>query len=227
MAWAHVQNGIKTSYDSGNSFTASFGSAPTSGNVLLVMCGLQNATGAIGWTPASGYTLLAELEDSDIDGVCALFGKIAGASESSSPTFTWSGNDSFTRKILWVEYSGNHASTVEDVASLLANEGFVSSFDSTGLTTSTDGALHVLGYFSFAATTTPPSGYTERRDSGGCWFADKTISPAGSTGAFTITKSADSTVSFELALKPAAAAGTTPKGWFGQALYGPLRRAVT
>lgn len=81
MTTPSIVQAKKTHQTAAASISTTFDAAPTQGNLLLVFVIAGEETAA-NWTPPSGYTLVAErLRASNTSRV---FGKIAGASESST-----------------------------------------------------------------------------------------------------------------------------------------------
>lgn len=77
----------------------------------------------------------------------------------------------------------------------------------------------------------PTSGWTERRNvtTEGSYIQDIVQGTAAATGGISVTSTQGDDRPegcAMLCIRAAAGGGATPKGWFGKALYGPMRRVV-
>lgn len=139
-------------------------------------------------SPPSGWTTVEGIVDGDQ--VHVMQYKVAGASEPSDYTWTWTGGADCVGMI--IAWTGVDTADPYDVSS--QNEGVSVTHTATGITTTNDTALLVAAYGSDvtsaqAITWTTPSGMTEREDistATDIWASgsihDEEFGSAGATG---------------------------------------------
>lgn len=96
---------VATNSATGSSFTATLGTAPTEGSILIAAVSQQ---GSNTWSAGSGWTMLTEATSSD-EG--AIFYKVAGASEGTSQTPGTTDNTARIWTCIVAEYAGPVAAT--------------------------------------------------------------------------------------------------------------------
>ena len=189
--------------------TGTLAATPTNGNALVLIVYAQDTPAGRVFTGPSGWTKIAEYND--IESSMACFYKKAGASESTSYTYTWTG-DSFNQSNWLAEYSGNDPTTLLDVAAgAFSDHGFLSAdVAEPAITTTVDGALDFVMIScknagpGFAMVS--PSGYTEQRDVTCMAVYTKEIAAAGSTGSRTMSHPNANTMTYSFALRPSGGA---------------------
>lgn len=111
MAFAHVRNASGSG--AGSSASATYGATPTAGDLLVAFIGWKNAV-TISAAP-SGWTALSQADTAAGNVHGRLYYKIAGASEPTAPSWTFSGAADWV--CILEEYSGSAPlATVVDVS---------------------------------------------------------------------------------------------------------------
>ena len=212
MALALVQSVTRANFFdaalSGSSGT--LGATPTSGNGLVLVVYAQDNPSTRVFTAPSGWTKLREYND--VEYSMAVFYKVAGGSESTSYSYSWTG-DSFRCTNWLAEYSGADGTTLIDVsAGAFTDHGFTASdVAEPSITTATDGAVDIVfisakdGGPGFAMVS--PSGYTEQVDVAEMGLYTKEITTAGATGSRTMSHPNQNIITYSFALRPS---GGTP-----------------
>ena len=189
--------------------TGTLSGTPSSGNgLVLVVYAQDNPAGRV-FTGPSGWTKLREYND--VESSMACFYKQAGGSESTSYTYTWTG-DSFRCTNWLAEYSGQDTTTMIDVsAGAFTDHGFTSSdVAEPSITTATNGAVDIV--FISAKDAGPgfamvsPSGYTEQVDVIEMALYTKEIAAAGATGSRTMSHPEQNIMTYSFALRPSGGA---------------------
>lgn len=185
--------GSSTTTNVGSSNAAGSNGTFTQGDMLLILLYFDNANITSGMTPPSGWTQAAVGNDSAQSESAYTFYKTAGASETGSYTFSWTGSAGPS----WI-LTDYGQSLAFDVASLNVANFSSTSFTAPSVTTTTSSDLLVwVGAVGSGTLSAVPSTFTSRlnanlntaSDAGG--LADKPLSSSGATG--TITATAGST----------------------------------
>ncbi len=164
--------------------SGTLGATPTSGNVLFSVLFLDAQPHTV--TMPSGWTNLAELNYAAGGYHVRVDYKLCGGSESTSYTWSWTGN-SFSQAVYLAEWTGNDATTAIDVSDSAWNDfGFNpgSPIAVPSITTVTNDAVHIIVVNNQAQNNgyTPPSGYNEEQDDVAFGVFSKTYTSAGATG---------------------------------------------
>lgn len=209
MAWTYV-NG--NSYESSSStdvvLSKPTGTAEDDILFALVVDGLTSAP----TSAPSGWTKLAENINSGILDYCAVYYKMAGASEPSTYTWTWASADSCSGQITTWRGSFDTADPIDsfsNTAYTISN----TTVRAASFTVASDSSPVIFFGAAYTGPTqstyTPPSGFTERLDTGAgvSYFyletADNILS-SGSTGVLdaTLSNSTTSKHAFAVSLNP-------------------------
>src|SRR5579859_946850 len=173
----------------GNNTTCNAPPGIQSGDMLVAMVYDEIGSGATGWAPPTGWTLLASIFDTSGTSWQHIYTKTAGASEPAS--YTWTVPAGSWTAIYIVAFTPDVGSALAvDAHGQLANAG---STASPNVTTTVNGdAILIFGTnYNSAAETTPSSPWT---DSGADQHAGSVLwicsgyqiqSTAGSIGAYT------------------------------------------
>lgn len=117
MAIAEAQAWVGASVTGPSSVTATYGSTPTQGNLMLA---IGRGTTAFSNAALSGWTLIAQtFSTSASASPFALWYKIAGAAESTSVSLTWTSSANISLVI--GEYSGMRSSPLDASNSVASN----------------------------------------------------------------------------------------------------------
>ncbi len=217
-AIAHVQTATTNGFQNATQLTTgTFGATPTSGNVGVVVLYIQDGFGHV-VTPPAGWSAVTGINgDNGVDAQISAFYKVFGGSESTSYTFTWTGN-SFNSGSIAVEYSGVDTSTPIDVSggAIHFDPPFTTTWSEASITTVTNNALDIVlvncksqgpGF------TIDQGGYTERVDQSTLAYYDGIVATAGATGARTGTNPSWSRLTGSFALRPTVTVTREQEGY--------------
>ena len=194
--------------------------------MVAVIGGNGNWAGVLGITPPAGWTLVRKIDNStgQYYPTVAVYYKVAGASEPSSYTFTFSNYSGgvYAAGSISSFYGVNTASPidVENGQTVANSSSTTTSYSTPSITTSSSEQI-LIGAFTgnCASSWTPPSGMTEIVDRvGGCTSMSVAYQThtSGATGAKTATAASSSYGGAILvALKAPASASVTTTGVAG------------
>lgn len=185
MSVALVQQVNNPTWSSFTAVTsAALGATPTQNNLLWAFLWLDATGHTI--TQPSGWTKLAEVDDATTQQMMGVYYKIAGASEATTFTWTWTVNAAQI-DVYVAEWSGNSTVTPIDASNAWTDHGANpgSPLVVPSLTTVTDAAAHIIVINNQDKNTvqyTAPSGYTEDQDAKAIGAFSKLYATAGATG---------------------------------------------
>ena len=142
MVWSKVQQQNNADRFTPTTITATYDSTPTEDNLLIAVFGYKDTNEPE--TPPSGWTL-AKLQVGASQSI-SIWSKIAGASEATAVTFSWTGGARCN--LLIVEYSGNITTSPFDVAAGVNGGTPVKTTISSGTTATTaeDDEMWIAGF---------------------------------------------------------------------------------
>lgn len=214
MALAYVQGVVQAGFQGNTSAsTGTLGAAPTSGSIVVIHAVLADVDTGRTFTPPSGFTELDSYNVSAFGGSAVALYKIAGGSEPTSYSFSWTG-DSFNQTVWCMEISGPDATTPIDVkATDWTDHGFGSAnVTEPAITTVTNAAWDIVAISTQNFATTyamVTAGYTERVDAAGLAVYTKEITTAGSTGGRVMSHADWVTLTYSFAIRPSGGGGAT------------------
>ena len=240
MAIAYVQGVTREGFeDTTSAPTGTLSATPTAGNLLVIVAIMRDGPSGRTVTAPSGFSLLKDYDDAS--STYAVFYKIAGASEATSFTWTWT-NDSYVQGSFLFELSGVDGTTPIDVsASAFTDHGFTGSdVAEPAITTVTNGAWDIplvgMDTDGPGAAMVSPSGYTERCDLASFAVYTKEIATAGSTGSRTMSHVNTNIVTYSFAVRPSGGIAGQPlakrfggvpfMGAHGSGLQAPVRQWI-
>lgn len=172
---------------------------------------LNTATDPPSSYSSSGFTEIASISDSAFFGDMVIFRKVAGGSEPSTYTVSWTSGDPYSAAAGLVAYSGADTTTINGTPTTGTDTSSNTTFDIPALTTDYNNSLDIAfvcqdGQTSSVTLSSWGSSLTERIDNSGGEYAvigiaDAARATAGSQAATSVTSSnADNSLGIRLEL---------------------------
>lgn len=198
LTWASAYRDSTTNTGNGTALSVTAPTGTVAGDIVILLTQINNGTETI--TDNNGGTPFAEdiaecRPVSSPSMTISFWSRRIVGGDPSSYAFTASGAASDWR-VTAVTVQSPHGSIIYDAGPTQNCQGSLSTLTALGLTTSSNNALLYVFFASDSSTATfssPPSGYTERENSGGAerphWVGEKVKTPAGVESDQTIVQS--------------------------------------